>query len=142
MNDNNNNMNDNEVNLELLFGCYKAFLEKIDKDSDFSSGSNSRKIRMLLEIISGSVENVELGMGACIFLFEIVFRFKVEKESTDLILESIYGEMERFVESGNYHIVLCMLEIIIVIGHHEVSLDNINKLIALIMDENITVIQH
>jgi len=37
--------------------------------------------------------------------------------------------------------VICILEILIVIGPHEISLQNINKLISIIMDENLKVIK-
>jgi hypothetical protein len=36
--------------------------------------------------------------------------------------------------------IVCMLEIVTVVGPHEVSLSHINRLISLIMDDNVKVV--
>lgn len=48
--------------------------------------------------------------------------------------------MPIFTEQKNIYMMLCLLEIVTVVGPHEVSLGNINRLISVIMDDNVTVV--
>lgn len=130
-----------QVDLDYLFGCYKAFLQKISSDEDFGQGENEQKIQVLLEIINQSSQNVELSIGASIFLFEIIQKFRLESEQTAVILEVIFELIPMFIEQKNFYMIICMLEIITVVGPHETSLAHINRIISLIMDDNIKVVQ-
>ena len=57
-----------------------------------------------------------------------------------MILEVIFELIPMFTEQKNFYMIICMLEIVTVVGPHETSLTHINRLISLIMDDNVKVV--
>jgi hypothetical protein len=82
-------------------------------------------------------------MGTLIFIFEIIYNYREALNNTDisLILLELFKRIPEYYAQKNFYMVICCLEILGLIGPHNISFNNVKLLIQILMEDSMPLLQ-
>ena len=76
-------------------------------------------------------DNLDITMGTLIFIFEIIYNYREALGDTEisLILLEVFKRIPEYFAIKNFYMVICCLEIVALIGPHNIAFNNVKLLI-------------
>lgn len=133
--------NDDDFDLDVLQTSYNKFSQRISQLKSYKSSENSDKISVILEFLTN--QDLEMILGSALFLWDLIYRFKESISDFDTIkvLEKSFELLQVSYERKNFYLVVILLEILTMIGPHEVSFANIKIIASLLKDSQQEIVQ-